>query len=425
MELLKQMPQDMRPTASKWDELKFPKAAEWFAKNVGGTEIEVHTSLDKVTTNYLGKDKYTILLTYKVDYPSFTFAGFPMRLHPYFHRATKDNTTQDGLSLFISHTGNETIARKWLNTPKGSRVTVRGFISQGRLLLVQVRNPSNNPGPRKIEAACYVRIADKRRVPAAQKPAPVETSAPDLASAASITAVLNRMPKHLLPDPKAGWDKLTLPKVNEWLAGYARKKPFRGQLAYAGCSVSHVKGRRYATAVSFAPIRGTKFEFNKETISVGIERIHAAIDDRSGNSKLTKTYSLSQGEAERWRAKPKGTRYDVGGRIVSLTLRPFPYFRSLSENEKPSEYHCLLRILVATVSEHKEKPTAASKPKPKPQPTTKRATNKAASRVRFAKMYISSGLKKKAIPILEEVITKYPNTKAAAEARELLKGVEK
>ncbi|MDP6677028.1 MAG: hypothetical protein QGI29_05615, partial [Pirellulales bacterium] len=64
-----------------------------------------------------------------------------------------------------------------------------------------------------------------------------------------VLAVLNRMPKSLLPDSKDGWDKLTMPKVNEWLAKYSKKKPFRGQLAFKSCAVRHIKGNTYSTSV--------------------------------------------------------------------------------------------------------------------------------------------------------------------------------
>jgi Tfp pilus assembly protein FimV len=57
-----------------------------------------------------------------------------------------------------------------------------------------------------------------------------------------------------------------------------------------------------------------------------------------------------------------------------------------------------------------------------PQCGTK--VHKAKSRVRFAKTYLSSGLKEKAASILKEVMEKYPNTDSAAEAKKLLRDAE-
>ena len=78
----------------------------------------------------------------------------------------------------------------------------------------------------------------------------------------------------------------------------------------------------------------------------------------------------------------------------------------------PVEESELVPARVTSMSEHKARGTIPKKP----QPTTDPAAKEAASRVRFAKMYLLSGKKKKAVPILKQVIEKHPETQAAVEA---------
>ena len=70
------------------------------------------------------------------------------------------------------------------------------------------------------------------------------------------------------------------------------------------------------------------------------------------------------------------------------------------------------RARITSMFKHKARPATPEKPQPLIDPHEKEA----ASRVRFAKMYLSSGKKDKAVPVLKEVIEKYPNTQAATKA---------
>ena len=87
----------------------------------------------------------------------------------------------------------------------------------------------------------------------------------------------------------------------------------------------------------------------------------------------------------------------------------------------PVEESELARARITSVFEHKAKPATPEKPQPLTDPHEKEA----ASRVRFAKMYLSSGKKDRALPILNEVIEKYPNTQAAARAHSELRKLGK
>jgi len=406
-EVLNQMPQDLRPTSSRWDKLKLPKAAEWFKQNVHGRTIRLQAFVGSVSTSYLGKDKYEIRVKYMLRRQSFVFNGLSMHFIPSFESTRFSTLFDPGLGStseywFVKFSGDEELARRYSNTQKGASVVIQGTVSSAFL----------SHWRRETEAACGVTIADITG-PVKEKPG-LEGALreSETAGVASISNVLNRMPKNLLPDPEKGWDKLTLPKVNEWLAGYVPKKPFRGQLAFAGCSIRHVRGNQYCARVVWNKIPDAKLTFRKQILLLRLVRIHSSLNDRYGKDELSKTYSVGQAQAEKWQKEPKGKRFDIGGQIVSAALFP-------SYNE--GVYFCSIRVLVNTISEHKAGRTVTKKPKP----TTKPARSKAASRIRLAKAYLSSGLKAKAVSILKEVIKKYPNTKAAEEAKELLKDTEK
>ena len=247
----------------------------------------------------------------------------------------------------------------------------------------------------------------------------------------SVLAVLKRMPRAFLPDPESGWNELTLPKVNEWLAKYSKKKPFRGKLALKSCSVRHIKGDTYSTSVIFRTVPDAKLTFRNQTIwlrliadNLYLSRYGGIVGQLlpsntryEGPWQTTRNYSTSQAEAEKWKRKPKGKRFDIAGQMVSASLKPI----SRDGVEGAIDYLCLVRIRKFSITEHKARRAVPKKP----QPTTKSAADKAAARVQLAKAYLSSGMKAKAMTILMEVVEKYPNTKAAAAAEELLKGIGK
>ena len=79
----------------------------------------------------------------------------------------------------------------------------------------------------------------------------------------------------------------------------------------------------------------------------------------------------------------------------------------------------------------KAKPNAKKKDedkaaaKEKPEDDAEKAEQIAASKLKFAKTLAEDGKKAKAKERLEDIVAKYPNTKAAGEARELLKNLDK
>ena len=64
------------------------------------------------------------------------------------------------------------------------------------------------------------------------------------------------------------------------------------------------------------------------------------------------------------------------------------------------------------------------KPNPKPLPVAT-PEDRAAGKVKIAQSYLSAGLKDKAKAILQDVVRKFPSTDACAEAKKILKSLEK
>ena len=405
MKIMNQMPQDIRPTASGWDKLKFPKAAEWFKEYARGKRIKIPVFLSQVSTKYLGKDKYKIMMRYQLHGPAFSFSDFHMRFAPSLPRMSGKTLSIGYYGVEVIHFGDEALARQWGNTPKYTPLFVQGTISSASLTFTRNQR----------EPVCSLTLANIQEV-SSEATLTAEEPAEETSGVSSMLALFNRMPKDLLPEAKDGWDKLTLPKVNEWLARYSPRKPFQGQLAIASCSVRQAKEDTYRTAVTFRIVPDVKITFKDQTIWLRLARIHRAPTDRNGSMQITKEYSLSQARAEKWQKTPKGARFDIGGQVVTARLTP-----ALRKGIRVKNgYVCIFRVLVGTVSEHETRQAVIKKP----QQTTESASDKAKSRVRFAKTYLSSGLKEKAASILKEVIEKYPNTESAAEAKKLLRDAE-
>jgi hypothetical protein len=414
MKILNRMPQDFRPTASGWDKLKFPKAAEWFKEYARGKRIKIPIFLSQVSTKYLGKDKYKIMVRYRLHGPDFSFSDFPMRFAPGLPRISGKTLYIGYSGVVVTHLGDEALARQWGNTPKYTPLFVEGTISAASLTFTRTqRKPVCSLRLANIRVSSEAALSTEqptKETPDAGKPTK------ETAGVSSMLAVLNRMPKDLLPGAKDGWDELTLPKVNEWLARYSPKKPFRGQLAFDSCYVRHIKANTYRATASLEIVPDAKITFKNQTIWLRMTRIHASLTDSRGGTYLTKVYSVNQDAAAKWKKMPEGKRFDIGGQVVTATLKP----AHRNGERVKNGYVCLFRVLVSTVSEHQAKRTVASKP----QQTPKSTSSKAESRLRFAKSYLSSGLKEKAIPILKEVIEKYPKTSAAEAAEKLLRDAE-
>lgn len=68
----------------------------------------------------------------------------------------------------------------------------------------------------------------------------------------------------------------------------------------------------------------------------------------------------------------------------------------------------------------KEKPKEEPKPEPKPADKAEKAEQDAARKLKLAKMLAADGLVDKAKARYKEIVEKYPGTKAAKEAKELL-----
>ena len=355
------------------------------------------------------------MVRYQLYGPDFSFSGFYLRFAPSLPRMP-GKTLYIGYygEVVVTHSGDEALARQWVNTPKGAHLFVQGTVSAASLTFSR--------GQRK--PVCSLRLANIRvsseaalsteqptkETPDAGKPTK------ETAGVSSMLAILNRMPKDLLPGAKDGWDELTLPKVNEWLARYSPKKPFRGQLAFDSCYVRHIKANTYRATASLEIVPDAKITFKNQTIWLRMTRIHASLTDSRGGTYLTKVYSVNQDAAAKWKKMPEGKRFDIGGQVVAAILKP----AHRNGERVKNGYVCLFRVLVTTVSEHQAKRTVASKPQQTPKPTS----SKAESRLRFAKSYLSSGLKEKAVPILNEIIEKYPKTSAAEAAEKLLRDAE-
>ena len=411
MKIMNQMPQDIRPTASGWDKLKFPKAAEWFNDYARGKTIETPALLNNVSTRYRGKDKYEITVRYQFHWPAFSFSGFPMQFVPNVHLMRRRTPSIGDSYVEKTYLGDEACARRWSNTPKGTPVFVQGIISATSLIMEQRMLCCLTITNMKFSSKATLSTEER-----AEATLSTEKRAEETSGVSSLLAVLNRMPKDLLPDPKRGWDALTLPKVNEWLARFAQRKPFQGQLALGQCYVRHIKKDTYHSRVTLEMVPDARIIFRKQTLWLRMTRIHAAPNDRWGDTDLTKVYTVNQAKAEKWREEPVGKRFDIGGQIVAAALKP-AYSGGVRVEHG---YVFLFRVLVATVSEHKVERRVAQKP----QPTAKSPSVKAESRIQFAKTYLSSGMKEKAVPILKEIIKKYPNTEAASEAKKLLRDAE-
>jgi len=245
---------------------------------------------------------------------------------------------------------------------------------------------------------------------------PKQASKVDSPGVSSMLSVLKLMPKSLRPDANNGWDKLTLPRVNEWLAKYAKKRLFRGHLVFSKCEVKHIKGRTYRVTATWKMPPYAEFAFQGQTMWLSV-MIYADMSDDVASSitdlsrSVKQTYATNHTKAKQWESIPVGKRLDIRGQIASVQVG----------KDRNNNYICSVRDQMAKQSENAVMLALTRKPKKESPATSKSSAAKAASRVRFAKMYLSSGLKEKAAPILKEVIEKYPNTKAATDAKELLK----
>jgi len=391
-----------------------PKASEWFEKNMLGRVINLPVFLRKVSTYYLGKGKYSIEASFRFREPSFSFNGYQIRFIPSFKSVHTAKMRFYGQDVEIRYVGDESTARKWSRVPKATPIVVQGTI----MLASIIPEPFLRRG-----AVCKLRLADVK-APVKEKPGVKErveedSNKEDPNRLLSVLAILNRIPRHLLPDPNKGWDKATLLRANDWLRKYVKRKPFRGQLEFAKCDVSHIKGSVYKVIATWKMLPDIGFAFKKQAVLLKLT-VYTDLSDSMGSSltdlshSVKQTYTVNHANAKKWESMSKGGRVDIGGHIA---------FVGLSGN-RDSGYICTAKVQMTKMSEQRARYALTRKPKKskRPQVKTKPAADQAASRVRLAKAYLSSGLKAKAVSILKEVIEKYPNTKAADEAKELLKG---
>ncbi len=83
------------------------------------------------------------------------------------------------------------------------------------------------------------------------------------------------------------------------------------------------------------------------------------------------------------------------------------------------------RALAGAAKPKSEEPAARSTPKEKPAEDADKSEQLAAKKLKLVKVLIDDGKRARARERLEELIKEYPNTKAADEARELLRKLKK
>jgi hypothetical protein len=336
-----------------------------------------------------------------------------MQFVPRFETMHGTNLYSAAQNVLVTYRGDESFARQWANTGEDTPIVVQGTVSRVSLALQRF----------KKGAVCKITItgiqAPVEEKPGIKEPVEDKSSEEDPPRVLSVLAILNRMPRNLLPDPASGWDKATLLRVNDWLRKYVRRKPFRGQLEFAKCDVSHIKGAVYKVVATWKMLPDIGFAFSKQAAWLKLT-VYTDLSDSMGTSltdlshSIKQTYTVNHANAKRWESMSKGGRVDIGGQIASVGL----------SNNRDSGYICTVKVQMTKMSEQRARLALTRKPKkPKrPHAKTKTAADQAASQVRLAKAYLSSGVKAKALPILKAVIEKYPNTQAATEAKKLLKG---
>ena len=90
------------------------------------------------------------------------------------------------------------------------------------------------------------------------------------------------------------------------------------------------------------------------------------------------------------------------------------------DKDKPAPDKPVVKDKPAPKDKNKDKPAA----KDKPEENSDKTEQEAARKLNFAKTFVEDGKTAKAKERLEEIVTKYPKTKAADQARELLKNLK-
>jgi hypothetical protein len=114
------------------------------------------------------------------------------------------------------------------------------------------------------------------------------------------------------------------------------------------------------------------------------------------------------------------SRYDGWLLIVKGKERGYPE----SEEKEPATNDKAKEKPAATQPKQKPDEPPAAKPPEKPEDKADRMEKEAGRQLKYAKSYMEDQKKELAVKKLQEVVKKYPNTKAAQEAKGILKKLE-
>jgi len=230
-----------------------------------------------------------------------------------------------------------------------------------------------------------------------------------------IAEAMRGLPLDLRPDPEAGWDEWTRPKVEEWLK---RRKGlmFEGEGTFVEARSNYRSANRWSLHILWkgkaesVDLEGCKMVVklttkSKSSYSYNYPRGYDR--DISTTSGATVTESV----ARNWADVKKGTRLTVKGKVSEL---------SIGSDGKL----ILVHLANVSVDVFKEPPKVVAKPpgEPKGAPTTAPApADPAATKLALAKAYLGAGKKFHAAALLREIVHEYPESEEAKEAALLLK----
>lgn len=292
--------------------------------------------------------------------------------------------------------------------PSDSAKQLAGLSVEASLL-----DAENQALKNKLEALKKTFVGDGNNDAGAGKQAPPDSKG--LASE-SILSILKTMPKDLLPAPEKGWDKWGYPKAKAWIKDAFSGEQFEAEVLLQYAKVGEYDPDRKAWRVTVA------FNFPKTAFTFHRNRVEINPWNRYTSSKGKLHYMISpvgmfvsEDTAKRLQKLRKGATLKWRGEMSACELQ---------EARHAGKVGYIINTYISTLGLTilEEKPTA---PKPRGlKVTPKVPANRAASRLKLAKGYISAGLNQKAKAVLEEIVSDYPKSKEATQAKSLLESIE-